>query len=398
MIAGARLAVVVAVLCYFVMSALISQTGVTSALMAAHFDREITAIVPLFSFLTGGAFAGVFISLFIFNVLSVRAVFLLCSGLVVLAASGNYLIDHIAAVPVGFSALGVAGGVGMSAAAVTIANTFDVKHRSSMLVGADLFYSAGGYLIVILVAFLASAGARWSAGYLAVGGVSLLIFFLTVVARFPHAHDDLSTVDSESRKEPWNINVYLIGAAMLFYVVGQNAFIVWVPTYLSQTFSVSLEEAGSAVSNYWGAGMVGLIISAFVLQKVRTSRFLLGVTGTGALLTAVLVYSPSESIFTAASALLGLVTIGSMGSMISLGVHQQSKPSMSLVPFLLCCASSGGTISPAASSYIVSVTDIGVSIRIIFFAYLTVFLILAYVTLVRGGAFDSKTLYQQEDS
>ena len=190
MIAGARLAVVVSVLCYFVMSALISQTGVTSALMAAHFELEITTIVPLFSFLTGGVFAGVFISLFIFNFLAVRTVFLLCSGLVVLAAICNYLIDHAASVPFGFSVMGIAGGVGMSAAAVTIASTFDVRHRSSMLVGADLFYSAGGYLIIILVAGLASSGARWSAGYLAVGGVSLLIFFISLVARFPEAHDD----------------------------------------------------------------------------------------------------------------------------------------------------------------------------------------------------------------
>ena len=179
------LAVIAAALCYFVMSSLVSQIGVTSAPMAQHFDMKITEIVPLFSFLTGGAFAGVFISIFVFNYISVRHVLLLCSSLLILAAGSNYLLDSIVFVPIGFAIMGVAGGVGMSAAAVTIANTFDVEHRASMLVGADLFYAAVGYLIVTWVAFMATAGVVWSAGYLAVGAVSTLVFGVTLMAKFP---------------------------------------------------------------------------------------------------------------------------------------------------------------------------------------------------------------------
>ena len=180
---------------------------------------------------------------------------------------------------------------------------------------------------------------------------------------------------------------------MFFYVMGQNAFIVWVPIYLADSFSLGLEEAGAAVSSYWGAGMVGLIISALVLQKIRTGAFLLVVTSTGALLTGILMCVESESNFTATAALLGLVTIGSMGSMISLGVHQQKYPSMSLVPFLLCCASSGGAVSPVASSFVVGFTGVEASITIIFSAYLATFLILSLVILGRPRDAESKLVY-----
>ena len=113
------LAVIAAALCYFVMSSMVSQIGVTSAPMAQHFNMKITEIVPLFSFLTGGAFAGVFISIFVFNYISVRHVRLLCSSLLIMAAGSNYLLDSIVFVPIGFAIMGVAGGVGRSAAAVS---------------------------------------------------------------------------------------------------------------------------------------------------------------------------------------------------------------------------------------------------------------------------------------
>jgi TsgA-like MFS transporter len=390
------LAIAVAALCYFVMSSLVSQIGVASAPMAQHFDMEITEVVPLFSFLTGGSFAGIFISLFIFNYLSVRRVLLLFSGLLVLAAAANYLLDSVAFVPIGFAVMGIAGGVGMSAAAVTISSAFDEEHRASMLVGADLFYSAGGYLIVTLVALMATAGVVWSVGYLVVGGVSILIFCISLMADFPDSSSESSETNVEPEKTFWSVNAYLMGAAMFFYMMGQNAFIVWAPTYLSELFSVGLEEAGSAVSNYWGAGLVGLVISALVLQKITTSTFLVVVSAIGALLTGVFMFAESASVFITASALLGLVTIGSFGSMISLGVQQQDNPPINLVPFLLCCGSSGATISPVASSYIVGVWGVGISMKIIFSAYVAVFLILSFVTLVRNKHSDVNMLSQQE--
>jgi TsgA-like MFS transporter len=390
------LAIAVAALCYFVMSSLVSQIGVTSAPMAQHFGMKITEVVPLFSFLTGGSFAGIFISLFIFNYLSVRQVLLLFSALLVLAAAANYLLDSIVFVPVGFAIMGIAGGVGMSAAAVTISSAFDEEHRASMLVGADIFYSAGGYLIVTLVAFMATAGVVWSVGYLVVGGVSILIFGISLTASFPDTHSELPVTESAPEKTVWSVNAYLTGAALFFYMMGQNAFIVWAPTYLSELFSVGLEEAGSAVSNYWGAGLVGLVISALVLQKITTSTFLVVISATGTLLTAVLMFAESASVFIAASALLGLVTIGSVGSLISLGVQQQDNPPINLVPFMLCCGSSGATISPVASSYFVGIWGVDISMKMIFSAYLAVFLILSFVTLVRNKHSDVDMVCQQE--
>ena len=381
---GTLLALSAAALCYFAMSALVSQIGVTSAPMAQHFGMSITETVPLFSFLTGGSFVGVFISLFIFRYFSVQQVFLICSGLLVIAAGGNYLFDDIALIPVVFLLLGIAGGVGMSVAAVTIAGTVTEQHRASLLVGADLFYSAGGYLIVIVASALFARGFIWSSGYLAVGLVSMLVFLLALGANFPVANDDTSNAGDDPAKEPWRGSVYLIGVALFCYVAGQNAFIVWTPSYLGTVFSLPLEQAGAAVSNYWGAGMFGLVISALILQKISAATFLLVITAAGALVTALLTYTASDAVFFFGAAILGLITIGSIGSMISLGVHQQTRPSITLVPFLLCCAAAGGTVSPIVSSYVVGITGVGTSISLVFTAYLAVFLILSLVVLRRN--------------
>ena len=173
----AILAIAVAALCYFVMSSLVSQMGVASTPMAQHFGMGITEVVPLFSFLTGGSFAGIFVSLFIFNYLSVRQVLLLFSGLLVVAATANYLLDSIVFVPIGFAIMGISGGVGIAAAAITISSSFEEEHRASMLVGADLFYSAGGYLIVTLVALMVTAGVVWSVGYFKVNCLSFYVMY-----------------------------------------------------------------------------------------------------------------------------------------------------------------------------------------------------------------------------
>jgi TsgA-like MFS transporter len=380
--AASVLSVVAAVLCYFILSALMSQIGVTAPPMALHFGMPITQVVPQFSFLTGGAFVGIIVSLYIFDFFTIRQVLLVGSGLLAAAAVGNYILDSFALSPVFFAIMGIAAGIGMSAAAITITRTFDARHRASMLVGADLFYSGGGYLIVTFVAFLAASGARWSTGFLFIAAVALVLFFLTLASKFPES-DTLSAQTMDSGiKEPWGTGVYLVGGAMFFYGMGQNALIVWVPAYMSATFSVGIEQAGSAVSNYWGGGTLGLAISVFVLQRMRADTFLILITSMGASLTAVLMFAQTESMFIITAGLVGLVTIPSLGSMISLGVHQQKLPSMRLVPFMLCCASSGSAISPMWSSFLVERAGLEFSMKLICSCYTATFVILSIVYVV----------------
>jgi fucose permease len=380
--AASVLSVVAAVICYFILSSLMSQIGVTAPPMALHFGMPITQVVPLFSFLTGGAFVGIIVSLFIFDFLTIRQVLLVGSGLLAVASVGNYILDSLALSPIFFAGMGIAAGIAMSAAAITITRTFDAKYRASMLVAADLFYSGGGYLIVTFVAFLAASGARWSAGFLFIAVVAVVLFGITLAARFPESEaSSEQTVDSGT-KESWGAGVYLVGGAMFFYGLGQNALVVWVPAYMSGTFSVGIEQAGSAVSNYWGGGTVGLAISAFVLHRVRADTFLILITSIGASFTVVLMLAQTESMFVITAGLVGLVTIPSLGSMISLGVHQLELPSMRLVPFLLCCVSSGSAVCPMWSSFLVERGGLEFSMILICSSYTATFVILSIVYVI----------------
>ena len=88
----------------------------------------------------------------------------------------------------------------MSTAAVIVSSSFDDEHRASMLVGADLFYSGGGYLIISLTTYFSAAGYIWNSGYLAISGVSAAIFCLALVARYPKVSDDTAVVETTGGK------------------------------------------------------------------------------------------------------------------------------------------------------------------------------------------------------
>jgi len=388
-----NLAIAAAVLCYSIMAGLLSQIGVLAEPMAAHFSVPVTVLVSMFSYLTGGIFVGVFLSLVIFRIVPLKVVIMVCCIIVISAAGLSSIFHSLTVLPFIFTLFGAAGGVGMSAGAITISNSFAPQSRSSMLVGADLFYSSGGFLIVSLSTFFATAGYAWYSGYFAVAGISVIVFCFALFAQFPSnqlSEDNQEIVDEESLC--WGLDIFLVGLGMLLYIFGQNVFIIWAPSYLAEAFGTSAEQAGAIVSRYWAAGALGLLISALVLSKVSTNLYLIAVLACASLLTFVLCQTNNQVVFSFSVIFFGLITMGAYAAMISFGVDRQKRPSVSLIPFFFACGAFGSMLAPMLSSYVVEGYGKISAMWLIWLAYFLVFLVIAVLVSIGGLSDKAKSM------
>ncbi|MBA1936103.1 MFS transporter TsgA, partial [Escherichia coli] len=97
---------------------------------------------------------------------------------------------------------------------------------------------------------------EWYWVYACIGLVYVAIFILTFGCEFPALGKHAPKTDAPVEKEKWGIGVLFLSVAALCYILGQLGFISWVPEY-AKGLGMSLNDAGTLVSNFWMSYMVG---------------------------------------------------------------------------------------------------------------------------------------------
>ncbi|EKF9435238.1 MULTISPECIES: MFS transporter TsgA [Gammaproteobacteria] len=373
----------VAFMSYMIMSGMITQIGVLVSSLAEYLSISVTDAAVTFSYLSGGTLVGTFVSMAAYSRFCISKVmrinyFVFVSVIVSLVVFDYRNIQFISC---SLFILGACCGVGLAGGSVVLSKLYDGGKRTSAFIATDCAFSASGFIFPTLASLLIAANVSWVYGYGSVSILAIIILLLTFILAFPK-DDELSGSKNTSffKQIPkMNNRVYLMGAALCMYLIAQNSFLTWSPHYLQEVFKLDPVSARSAVGNYWGPSIIGLIISAFVVQKVSPRGMLLFISFMSVVITSVLVSLEDPNQFLTVTLALGFVTTCMYKIAISIGTQQMKDAPALLVTFLLCCGTVGSTIAPALSAKFVEYFGVKSAMIMTMGSYLTTFVLLIII-------------------
>lgn len=363
----------IALLTYMIMSGFLTQTGVILQSVSESLQISVAEAGGLFSFLTGGTFAGTLVSMWLFKRYAIGQIFRAAYGILLMMLLATFIFNTSSTFwfSTVLGIIGVCCGVGLSGGAVIISSSIsDAKYRASAFLATDCSFSVAGYIFPSLAAVFVASGYNWTIGYAMVGSMAILIMLASFILRFPatesaHCRADTNDFSDDNKNRLvnaptapqlsiWTPRVILMATALCLYLVSQTTFLTWAPQYLESQFLLDSKQAASAVSNYWGPSIFGLIAATLLVTKLPTRAFLLFVSGLAIAIVWLLYSSNSASTFLSITLLFGFATSCIFKIGITVGTLQIAHSPPVLVTFLLCSATLGSTIAPALSSAVVS--------------------------------------------
>jgi len=376
-------------LAYFVMSGMLAPIGIILQPMAEHFGLPVAQVGAKFGWLTFGILAGSSGALLAFDWLSVRRVMLIAYAAVALCLLLLGLTQHLAAVRAALAVVGVCCGVGLAAAASTIASVYAQERRASMLVITDACFSVAGILCSWIAVALVARGVHWSGTYQFVAGVALLVVALALASSF--SDDDSRPSNREGALLPalarYPLPVWLCIAALFLYTLGQYSMLWWLPNHLETALSVPRARAGEVVGQFWSGMLVAQVFVAWWVLRIGVRRLaLIGAASTFACSLPLWLYTDIDGLLVLAF-LWGLANLGLLKIIISFGTTMVEQPTPRLVSALLLGGTLGTSVSPPVTSGIAALAS---PLRVLQFSsgcYLAVaLLLLAAARLSAPGA------------
>lgn len=377
------------------MAGLLTQIGVIINPMAEYLNISITDAASLFSYLTGGTLIGTFVSMIVYSRFQIQQILKVNYAVFSLVMLALIFLDvrTVGVVSIYLILLGICCGTGLSGGAVIISKIFEENQRASAFIATDCAFSAAGFIFPTAATMILAANMEWTNGYGVVGILALILFGSAFVLKFPTSDIDSSTGKNEAKnaedtlgsfKEILTPRVILMGMALCFYLVSQNTFLTWAPSYLQETFALTAEESGAAVGNYWGPSIFGLIAAAILVNKIPARLMLVTVVVLAIGITFFLSGTDDPDIFLTATLAFGFLTSSVYKLAISVGSQQIKNAPAVLVTFLLTCGTVGSTLAPALSAKIVELFGVSSAMLMTAIGFSAVFIsILACLALER---------------
>jgi TsgA-like MFS transporter len=344
---------------YMVMAGLMTQIGVLISPMSDYLGISITASASMFSLLTGGTFAGTFVAMLVYSRFPIQRIlqcnYLTFLVLLILLVSLDIRLQWV--VSVYLFMLGLCCGVGLAGGAVLIAKLYNEQKRASAFLATDCSFSLGGYIFPSLAIVLLAANQLWMVSYATVGVLVILILVACFFLSFPENSEVAETglVATAKPTNIWTPRVFIIALALCCYLITQTTFLTWAPNYLQQVLGVDATQAASAIGNYWGPSIFGLLTVTLLVIKVPTRPLLLSVMLIAIILSILLYTTQDPDWFLTITLALGFMTSCIFKLAISVGSQQVHSAPPILVTFLLCAATIGSTAAPALSALVVSI-------------------------------------------
>ncbi|XNM66241.1 MFS transporter TsgA [Escherichia coli] len=320
--------------------ALVIVTGMVMGNIADHFHLPVSSMSNTFTFLNAGILISIFLNAWLMEIVPLKypaAFWLYPDG----PGRRGFNVQPQPGAVFRFDVRAWSGlsGITMSIGTFLITHMYEGRQRGSRLLFTDSFFSMAGMIFPMIAAFLLARSIEWYWVYACIGLVYVAIFILTFGCEFPALGKHAPKTDAPVEKEKWGIGVLFLSVAALCYILGQLGFISWVPEY-AKGLGMSLNDAGTLVSNFWMSYMVGMWAFSFILRFFDLQRILTVLAGLAAIL--MYVFNTGTPAHMAWSILaLGFFSSAIYTTIITLGSQQTKVPSPKLVNFVLTCGTIG---------------------------------------------------------
>ena len=292
----------------FIMAGFASQFGMLIEPIAVRYSADVNTVASIFSLLNGGALAGTIAAFFLIEKIGVKRMTLIIYSIVFLCALAMHLSPGLWPVMVAMTLVGFCGGIGLCVAGTIVVSVWQDRIQSTMLVVQDATFNVAGVVFPLITTFALTHNMSWSYSYLS-GGIGL---FLGMLALY--------------------------------------TFLTWAPLFVKNKFGIPFEEAGNIITQYWGAALVGALVSTVIVSRVKIHYFLLSIILLACVITTIIVTKENISGLDYLAYSYGFVCAALYNSFIAYGVSFVKRASSQNVSYILISGSAGAMFSPAISA------------------------------------------------
>lgn len=334
----------------FIMAGFASQFGMLIEPIAEHYNVDINTVASIFSLLNGGALAGTIAAFFLIEKIGVKRMTLTIYSVVFLCALAMHVSSGLWSVMVAMTLVGLCGGIGLCVAGTIVVSVWQNRIQSTMLVVQDATFNVAGVVFPLITTFSLTHNMSWSYSYLSVGMVALVTLGIVALTRFNVCETATSSGLSDAVKSEWNPGIISGGIGLFLGMLALYTFLTWAPLFVKNKFGIPFEEAGNIITQYWGAALVGALVSTGIVARVKIHYFLLSIILLACAITTIIVSKDTLSGLDYLAYSYGFVCAALYNSFIAYGVSFVKRASSQNVSYILISGSAGAMFSPAISA------------------------------------------------
>jgi fucose permease len=281
--------------------------------------------------------------------------------------------------------LGLGGGALNSGANTLVADLHsDSRAKSSALNLLGVFFGFGALFLPFVIGSLVKIVGLASILYIT-SAMSLVPALLFMALAFPPPHHGKGMAFTEVAGLARNRLVLALGF-LLFFESG-NEFIMggYTSSYLTRELNASVPAASYLLAVYWGAIMIGRVISSRLVMRAKPSAMILASAAGGAAGAAVLLTAQSQLIAGAGIAIIGLSFASIYPVMLGFAGSRFEAYSGSVFGILFAIALVGGMTLPWAVGQIAQVHGLRAALAIVIGDCLMIIVLQAIISAISTG-------------
>ncbi|MBP2653750.1 MAG: major facilitator superfamily 1 [Firmicutes bacterium] len=331
----------------------LSLAGVVTNDVAAGFKVDTAIVGYCFTFFSVGYAIAILGNGFILNKFDVRKELLTATALIVIAVLGAVSQSSLVAFAIFIFLYGLGSGVLCSISYYLIINLYTEEvQRTAKLNILNFFFSVGAIVTPILAGAALARGMGWKLVMLGTLIPVLAVAFFAYSQQLKMKFRGDHIIEDSSDAEVWNAKIYVIGLAILCYVVSEMSYGYWVVMYIMEKLTVGLDVASSFLSIFWVFMAIGRFLAGVFIAKVNIVNYLLWASGLSSLAAFALVVSNKLYLSMVIAAVMGLGYSGIYATLVAYGTELLNHPSSKLTTFFLTIGAGAGVLAFVVSSYL----------------------------------------------
>lgn len=254
---------------------------------------------------------------------------------------------------VGLCILGFGNGILISVPNYLIV-TLHNENKFQKLNIINFFFSVGGILGPFLLGQLLEINCPWQLA-VALSFVFLgILIWLNKVIEYSRFSSDESNDANSDKSISWHISIYLIAAALFFYVLSECIFSAWIVSYFKLVCDFSIAKATLGLTIYWLFITFGRFGADKIGKYMKIHQFIIA-SSSLAFIAYLLIFLNRNTTFDLFMiALMGLGYAGLYASILSYGIDQLPYNCPKLMSFMVLAGTIGGVLALPFSSYFVN--------------------------------------------
>lgn len=370
-----NLIVLISCLGHFFVGSVATTRGIFISSISNYYHLNVIGLGYIYTFFNVGLFVSISATGHLIKLFNLKKLMMYSSSVAIMSILILNVYHTIYSFAFLMLVMGLVSGVNLSGGSYLVIRAIkNVDHGASKLLLTDFFFSLSGMVLPIMFGYLLSQHVIWFTLYnILILPCVAMLYFIKKIDLPLLTHHDQAASDNHAQS-PRRTSIYLIVMSSFFFILSESILTLWLVDYFQAKLHLTLVAASLFVTLYWLSKAAGLFVNQFSILKLGMRNYLSISTWIGMLAITMLLQSTNYYPALAALIILGFVSSGILGTLVSYGCSQLDSPCPKTVSLIYSAGTGGALISAWLSSVVVHSYGLIGAMMLAIFAYFICFL------------------------